>query len=107
MSGTEAFFHAMAPTLIANVLTVVFVYCFALIGQQARSGDEEGRLTYLWIIVMVFMFMLYGLYTWSVYPLERSHTYLEIFLKGENWWRSRAASPASSELPHGPSIQRA
>ena len=72
MSGTAAFFHAMAPTLIANVLTVVFVYCFAVIGQQERSGDEEGRLTYLWLIVMVFMFMLYGLYTWGVYPLDKS-----------------------------------
>ena len=41
MSETAAFFHAMAPTLIANVLTVVFVYCFAAIGQQERSG--EGR----------------------------------------------------------------
>ena len=43
-------------------LTVVFIYCFALIAQLERSGDEEGRLTYLWLIVMVLMFMLYGLY---------------------------------------------
>ena len=41
-------------TLIASVLAVVFVYCFALIGQQARSGDEVEHLTYLWLIVMVF-----------------------------------------------------
>ena len=53
-------------------LDVVFVYCFAVIGQQERSGDEEGRLTYLWLIVMVVMFMLYGLYTWGVYPLDKS-----------------------------------
>jgi hypothetical protein len=42
-------------------LTVVFIYCFALIAQLERSGDEEGRLTYLWLIVMVLKFMLYGL----------------------------------------------
>ena len=62
----------MAPTLIANVLTVAFVYCFAVINKQERSGEEEGRLTYLWLLVMVFMFMLYGLYTWGVYPLDKS-----------------------------------
>ena len=50
---------------------MVFVYCFAVIGQQERSGDEGGRLTYLWLIVMVFMFMLYGLYTWGVHPLDK------------------------------------
>jgi len=33
-------------------------------------GEEEGRLTYLWLIVLVFPFMLYGLYTWGVYPFE-------------------------------------
>ena len=27
---------------------------------------------YLWLIVMVFMFMLYGLYTWGVYPFDKS-----------------------------------
>ena len=68
MSGTAAFFHAMAPALIANVLTVAFVYCFAVINKQERSGEDEGRLTYL--IVMVFLFMLYGLYTWGVYPFD-------------------------------------
>ena len=71
MAETQSFFHALAPALIANVLTVVFVYCFAEIGRQERSGKEEGRLTYLWLIVMVFMFMLYGLYTWGVYPFKK------------------------------------
>ena len=61
--GTVAFFHAMAPVLIANVLTVAFVYCFAKIHQKELAGEEEGRLTYLWL---VFLFMLYGLYTWGV-----------------------------------------
>jgi hypothetical protein len=70
MSGTVSFFHALAPALVANVLTVVFVYCFAMISQQERSGEEEGRLTYLWLIVVVFVCMLYGLYTWGVYPLK-------------------------------------
>ena len=38
-TGTVAFFHAMAPVLIANVLTVTEL-----------KGEEEGRLTYLWLI---------------------------------------------------------
>ena len=70
VSGTGSFFQAMAPVLIANVLTVAFVYSFAKIAQKELRGEEEGRLTYLWLIVLVFLFMLYGLYTWGVYPLE-------------------------------------
>ena len=63
----------MAPTLIANVLTVVFVYCFAVIGQQERNGDEEGRFTYLWLIVLIFLFMLYGLYSGAfIHSISRS-----------------------------------
>ena len=71
MSGTESFFQAMAPVLIANVLTVTFVYCFTKISQKDLMGEEEGRLTYLWLIIMVFLFMLYGLYVWGVYPLSK------------------------------------
>ena len=70
-TGTVAFFQAMAPILIANVLTVTFVYCFAKIHQKELAGDEEGRLTYLWMIIVVLLFMLYGLYTWGVYPLKK------------------------------------
>lgn len=69
MSGTKEFFHALAPFLTANVLTVTLVYCFAKIDQRERAG-EEGRLTHLWLIVMVLLFMLYGLYTWGVGPLK-------------------------------------
>ena len=64
--GTVAFFQAMSPALIANVLTVTFVYCFAKIAQKELKGEEEGRLTYLWLIILVFLFMLYGLHTWGV-----------------------------------------
>ena len=71
VNGTAAFFQAMAPVLIANVLTVTFVYCFARIRQKERIDEDEGRLTYLWLIVLVFSFMLYGLYTWGVYPLKK------------------------------------
>ena len=73
VSGTVAFFKEMAPILIANVLTVTFVYCFVKITQKEKLGEEEGRLTYLWLIVLVFLFMLYGLYVWGVGPqaLER------------------------------------
>lgn len=70
ISGTVAFFKAMAPFLIANVLTITFVYCFTKISQLEQKREEEGRLTYLWLIVLVFLFMLYGLYTWGVYPLS-------------------------------------
>jgi hypothetical protein len=68
---TESFFHALAPALVANVLTVVFVYCFAMINQREKRG-EEGRLTHLWLIVMVLFFMLYGLYTWVFIPSNRA-----------------------------------
>ena len=68
MSGTASFFHALAPALVANILTVVFVYCFARIGYQERHGEEEGRLYYLWLLVMIFAFMLYGLHTWGLSP---------------------------------------
>jgi hypothetical protein len=67
-NGTASFFQAMAPVLIANVLTFAFVYSFVKISQKELRGEDEGRLTYLWLIVLVFLFMLYGLYTWGVYP---------------------------------------
>jgi len=70
-NGTVAFFRAMAPILTANILTVTFVYCFVRIHQQEVSGRDEGRLTYLWLIVLVILFMLYGLYIWGVYPLKK------------------------------------
>jgi hypothetical protein len=70
-SGTVAFFQTMAPFLIANVLTVAFVYSFAKIHQKERAGEEDGGLTYLWLIVLVFFFMLYGLYTWGIYPFKK------------------------------------
>jgi hypothetical protein len=44
---TGSFFHALAPALMANVLTVVLVYCFAMINQREKRG-EEGRLTHIW-----------------------------------------------------------
>ena len=72
-TGTVSFFQAMAPILIANVLTVTFVYCFAKIHQKELAGEEEGRLTYLWLILIVLLFMLYGLYTWGVYPLKKEN----------------------------------
>jgi hypothetical protein len=62
-AGTASFFQATAPILIANLLTVAFVYSFVKIHQKELTGEEEGRLTYLWLIVLVFSFMLYGLHT--------------------------------------------
>jgi hypothetical protein len=71
ISGTVAFFKAMTPVLVANVLTVTFVYCFAKITQLEQKGEEEGHLTYLWLLVLVFVFMLYGLYVWGLYPFKK------------------------------------
>ena len=60
------------PFLIANALTgLVLVYGFAKVHQQELKEEEEGRLTYLWLIVMVMLFMLYGLYAWGVYPFKK------------------------------------
>ena len=70
-TGTVSFFQTMAPVLIANVLAVTFVYCFAKIHQKELAGEKEGRLTYLWLIILVLLFMLYGLYAWGVYPFKR------------------------------------
>lgn len=67
MSAMAPFFHAMAPTLTANILTVAFVYCFAKVVQCERRG-EEGYGSYLWLIVMILLFTLYGLYTWKHAP---------------------------------------
>jgi hypothetical protein len=36
------------------------------------EGCERARLTYLWLIIMVFLFMLYGLYTWGVYLIKKA-----------------------------------
>ena len=43
--ATVAFFQAMAPVLVANVLTVAFVYCFAKVHEKELRGEEKGRLT--------------------------------------------------------------
>ena len=51
-TDTVSFFQAMAPILIANVLTVTFVYCFAKIHQRELAGEQEGRLTYVWLIIL-------------------------------------------------------
>ena len=71
MSGTVLFFRATAPVLTSNILTVTWVYAFVKITHKERGGEEEGRGTWLRLIVMVFLFMLYGLYTWGVYPFRR------------------------------------
>lgn len=52
MIGTEAFFHAMAPALTANLLTVTLVYCFAKIAQKEQRSDEDGVGTYIWLVAM-------------------------------------------------------
>jgi hypothetical protein len=46
--------------------------CFAKIHQKELAGEDEGRLTYLWLIILVLLFMLYGLYAWGVYPLGKA-----------------------------------
>jgi len=71
ISGTVDFFKAMAPLLVANILTVTFVYCFAKISQLEKNREEKGKLTYLWLLILVFLFMLYGLYVWGIGPLSK------------------------------------
>lgn len=61
-TGTVSFFQAMAPILIANVLTVV--YCFAKIRRRGRGSPELSVADRL-----VLLFMLHGLYTWGVHRL--------------------------------------
>jgi ABC-type transport system involved in cytochrome bd biosynthesis fused ATPase/permease subunit len=61
----------MAPALTANVLTVMLVYCFARITQKEIRDEEEDRHPYLWLIVLALLFMLYGFYTWGVYPFKK------------------------------------
>jgi len=65
VSGVQGFFHAMAPTLTANLLTVSFVYCVARITQMERDG-QEGRVTHLWFTALVLPFALYGFYVWEL-----------------------------------------
>ena len=69
-TATASFFHAMAPVLTANIYRRL---CVLLRDDHAEGteGEEDGRLTYLWLIVMVLSFMLYGLYTWGVYPFSQ------------------------------------
>ena len=50
-------------------MTVTFVYSFAKLSQKERDGVQEGLITYLWLIVMVMLTMIYGLYTWGIGPL--------------------------------------
>jgi hypothetical protein len=59
----------MAPCSDCHGLTVTFVYAFVRITQKEMAGEEEGRGTYLRLIVLVFFFMLYGLYTWRRLPV--------------------------------------
>ena len=66
VDGTVALLPGHGIRSHRNVLTVTFVYCFAKIHQKECIGEEEGRLTHLWLIILVFLFMLYGLYTWGV-----------------------------------------
>ena len=42
ISGTVAFFKAMALVLIANALTVTFVYSVAKINQLEQNGRGSG-----------------------------------------------------------------
>ena len=40
MTETASFFHAMAPVLTANILTVTFVYCFMKINEKEKIGEN-------------------------------------------------------------------
>jgi hypothetical protein len=64
-SGTASFFRAMAPVLIANVLTVGLRLLLREDSPKGTHRRGRGSLTYLWLIIVVLLFMLYGLYTWG------------------------------------------
>ena len=66
MSGVEAFFHAMAPILTANILTVTFVYSLSRVTQMERDGKEDGRAAFIWLATLVLVFVLYGFYVWRL-----------------------------------------
>ena len=36
-----------------------------------EQNIEALRHAYLWLLVLVFVFMLYGLYVWGLYPLKK------------------------------------
>lgn len=63
MDGTEAFFHAMAPVLVANIFTACAI---AAIWMYAKHRS----LMSLWLLALPFLFALYGLYLWQVHPLR-------------------------------------
>jgi hypothetical protein len=42
ITGSVAFFKTMAPILIANILTVTFVYCFVRISQNRTQARGRG-----------------------------------------------------------------
>jgi hypothetical protein len=68
MTGTASFFHTMTPYLVANLLTVTFVYAWVA---YTRHEQEGGKLHLLWLGVLPLLFALYGLYLWGVYPLKK------------------------------------
>jgi hypothetical protein len=65
---TASFFHALAPPLAANVLTVVLVYCFAMINR--RKAERRDATQYMANSDGLFL-MLYGLYTWGYLSLQK------------------------------------
>ena len=60
ISGTVAFFKAMAADAHRQRAHHHFVYCFAKISQLEQKGGEEGRLTYLWLLILVFFLCFMG-----------------------------------------------
>jgi hypothetical protein len=66
---TASFFHALDPPLAANVLTVVLVYCFAMIN-QGRKAERRDATQYMANSDALFL-MLYGLYTWGDLSLQK------------------------------------
>jgi hypothetical protein len=60
--GTVAFFQAMAPVLIANVLTVAFVYCFAKVHQKELRGEESRRFSISALVISGVEYDRYNLF---------------------------------------------
>lgn len=71
MDGTTGFFQALAPILVANILTVLAIYSAFLYSQTEKRNDVGGRTLLFWVVLPI-LIALYGMYIWGVYPLKKT-----------------------------------
>jgi heme/copper-type cytochrome/quinol oxidase subunit 2 len=71
MDGTTGFFQALAPILVANILTVLAVYCAWAYTQAEKRNDVGGSTLIFWAVFPVLL-ALYGMFSWGVYPFKKT-----------------------------------